>query len=268
MHSAIFYSSCFAFFFLFYTLSLTHHPHWFLNSVWKLLLWVSTAKSVSDPLGKTVTAWIRCQSHLILLVTKIVPRPCAHFSPPSATPSPKAYSALVSPWPRSLLTKTDGCLGLHPARPLASGATPVPGEGPEPQLQLQTARQCSPAVKSPGSEASLPRVQIPAVLLATWTTLVHLTNSPIREGSWVGKWPDWGSTVVHREIQTSTPALGHVLPPIWPFPQSWETKWAADKQLWPWLAQCLVLGRHLITDSRTERGGVCFKAVRWSQICS
>lgn len=177
----------FAFFFLFYSLSLTHHPHWFLNSVWKSLLWVSTAEFVSDPLGKTVTAWIWCQSHLILLVTKIVPRPCAHFSPPSATPSPKAYSALVSPWPQSLLTRTDGCLGLHPARALASGATPAPGEGPEPQLQLQTAGQRSPAVKSPGSEARLPRVQIPAVPLATRATLIHLTNCPIREGSWVGK---------------------------------------------------------------------------------
>lgn len=218
MHSAIFCSSCFAFSFLFYSLSLTHHPHWFLNSVWKSLLWVSTAEFVSDPLGKTVTTWIWCQSHLILLVTKIVPRPCAHFSPPSATPSPKAYSALVSPWPQSLLTRTDGCLGLHPARALASGATPAPGEGPEPQLQLQTAGQCSPAVKSLGSEARLPRVQIPAVPLATRATLIHLTNCPIREGSWVGKQPDWGSTVVHRGIRTITPALGHVPPLIWPFP--------------------------------------------------
>lgn len=81
--------------------------------------WVCFLRSGQD----TVTAWIQCLSHLILLVTKIFPGPCAHFSPLAATPSPSAYSVLVSPWPESMLIKAAWCLELPagPTRPLASG---------------------------------------------------------------------------------------------------------------------------------------------------
>ena len=126
MHSAIFYSSCFAFFFVFYSLSLMHHPHWFLTSVWKSLLWVSAAEFVSDPLGKTVTAWIWCQSHLVLLVTKIIPRPMPTSLHPRPLPAPRPalpWSALGHGpcWPRQMVAW--GCtqpghwpLGPHPCQ--------------------------------------------------------------------------------------------------------------------------------------------------------
>lgn len=153
---------------------------------------MSTSEFASDPLGNTVIAWIRCQSHLILLVTKIVPGPCAHFSPPSAAPSPNASSALVSPWPESLLTKRHGCLELPAAQPgyWPLGLRWCQGRGRSHSLSYGAPGSVAQQLRARAQEPGCQRVQILAVLLVTLTKLVHLANFPICEGSRAGKWPD------------------------------------------------------------------------------
>lgn len=141
MHSAIFYSTYFFLFVVlsFHSFSSTHHPPILISGLSLSIAALGITCRVSFLCSGQNTVTIQCQYQLALLVTKIFPG--ALCPPLPSLPRHGAYSALVSPWTESLLTKMAWSLGLPAGsvRSLASGAGMVPGEGPEPQLQ--TSRQ-------------------------------------------------------------------------------------------------------------------------------
>lgn len=136
MHSAIFYST---YFFSFVVLSF-HSFSSMISGLGLSITALGVTCRVSFLRSGQNTVTVQCQHQLTLLVTKIFPGALCPLLP--SLPRPSAYSALVSLWPESLLTKMAWSLGLPagPARSLASGAGMVPGKGPQPQLQTSGQR--------------------------------------------------------------------------------------------------------------------------------